>query len=511
MYRFMTTRSRPKLFLIISLAFIIGVGFGSVVPTSFLAIYALCLVGILVITFFWQNHRGRLIGFLLIFFGLGVFRYDFSVPRLTTQNIQFYNNKEVSWAGLVSAEPDVRKDHVKLTTNIVRGLANMPAFVTGKVLVKTNLYPEYRYGDLLDIKCQLQTPVALTFESEAGQRDFAYDKYLARYGIYSVCYRPEIKVLAHDQGNLIMSGLLSVKNQFMQAIGQVLPEPQASFLGGLILGTKKSIPDDLMASFNRTGTTHIVALSGYNITIIGVLILSVCRSLWISRKKSFWVSLGAIVFFVLMTGAQASVVRAGIMGMLVLLARQLGRLSRITNALAVTAGIMVLINPKVLFFDTGFQLSFLATIGLVYLSPFLERWLSWLPQILEIRQTLTATLSAIIMTTPLILWQFGRFSLVAPLVNVLILPAIPVAMGFGFMTGLLSLVWLPAGHISAWIVWTILSYIIFIVEKFSTLNFASFSIGNISWWWLVVGYGILIFILFRKSFLKITEKSRFSS
>jgi len=199
------------------------------------------------------------------------------------------------------------------------------------------------------------------------------------------------------------------------------------------------------------------------------------------------------------------------MGMLVLLATQLGRLSRITNTLAVAAVIMVLVNPKVLFFDAGFQLSFLATIGLVYLSPLMEKWLRWLPQILEIRQTLTATLSAIILTTPLILWQFGRFSLVAPLVNVLILPAIPVAMGFGFITGLLSLVWLPAGQIFGWIVWTILSYIIFIVEKFSTVSFASFSIGNISWWWLVVGYGILIFILFRKSFLKIIEKSRFSS
>jgi competence protein ComEC len=492
--------TKPKLFLIMCLAFIIGVGFRSVVSTPFIAIYALCLAGIIVTTFFWQNHRGRLIGFLLIFFSLGVFRYDFSVPRVTAKNIQFYNNQEVRWAGIVSAEPDVRKDHLKLTTNIVRGLANMPALVTGKVLVKTNLYPEYRYGDLLDIKCQLQTPETLTFESETGERDFAYDKYLARYGIYSVCYRPEIKVLAHDQGNMIMSGLLWVKNRFMQAIGRASPEPQASFLGGLVLGAKKSIPDDLMESFSRTGTTHIVALSGYNITIIGVLILNVCRALWISRKKSFGVSLGAIAFFVLVTGAQASVVRAGIMGMLVLLATQLGRLSRITNALAVTAVIMVLVNPKVLLFDTGFQLSFLATIGLVYLSPLLERWLSWLPSIFEIKSTLIATLSAIIMTSPLILWQFGRFSLVAPLVNVLILPAIPIAMGLGFITGILSLIWLPVGQVFGWLVWTILSYIIFVVEKFSAIDLASFSIGNISWAWLVLGYGLLGIIIIKKKF-----------
>jgi len=434
----------------------------------------------------------------LLFIGLGVIRYDLALPDLNEQAIQFYNSQEVRFAGVVSQEPDVRKNHVKLTVEATQGIENAPEQLEGKVLLKTSLYPEYSYGDLLDITCQLQAPEPLTFVTEKATREFAYDKYLARYDIYSVCYRPKINLVASDQGNVIMSGLLAIKAKFVQAVQLSLPEPQASFLGGLILGAKKSIPDDLMDSFNRTGTTHIVALSGYNITIIAVLILNLCKSLWVSRRKAFWVSLLAITFFVLITGAQASVVRAGIMGMLVLLATQLGRMSRITNVLILAAVVMILVNPKVLVFDAGFQLSFLATIGLVYLSPKLEKFFKWLPSLFEIKASLTATLSAIILTAPLILFQFGRFSIVAPLVNVLILPAIPIAMAFGFITGLLALIWLPLGQIFGWIVWTILSYIIFMVELFAKIDFASFEIGSISWLWLVVGYGMLGFVLYKK-------------
>jgi len=492
----MRNLSKAKIFLIIGLAFIIGVGIGSLFELPFLLVYCGAFGGLIMTALFWSNRKWRMAGLGLIFICLGIMRYEYALPQAVEQDIQFYNDQEVRVAGIVSQEPDVRKDHVKLTVKAVYGLENTPEQVSGKILLKIALYPEYRYGDLVDAKCKLQAPEPLSFETESGTRDFAYDKYLARFDIYSVCYRPKISLIAHDQGNTIMSGLLSIKNKFVKAVQMSLPEPQASFLGGLILGAKKAIPDDLMESFNRTGTTHIVALSGYNITIIAILILNLCKRLWISRKKSFWVSLFAITFFVLITGAQASIVRAGIMGMLVLLATQLGRMSRITNTLILAAVVMIIVNPKVLVFDAGFQLSFLATIGLVYLSPILKKFFTWLPNKFEIQQSMVATLSAIIFTTPLILYQFGRFSIVAPLVNVLILPAIPVAMGLGFITGLLALIWQPLGQIFGWIVWVILSYIIFIVETFAKIDFASFEIASISWAWLVAGYVALGFVLF---------------
>jgi len=494
----MTKLPKAKIFLIVCLAFIVGVGIGSFVSIPFLILYGVSLIGLVIAVLSWGNRKVRVVGLCLIFCVLGMLRYELSLPQATEHDIQFYNDQKVRFLGVVKSEPDVRKNHVKLTIKAVQGIEGAPKEIGGNILIKTSLYPEYHYGDLLDITCQLQAPEPLEFETSAGIRTFNYDKYLARFDIYSVCYRPKVELVGHEYGNVIMACLLNIKSSFMRAVQQSLPEPQASFLGGLILGAKKAIPDDLMESFNRTGTTHIVALSGYNITIIAVLILNMCKHLWISRKGAFWVSLGAITFFVLIAGAQASILRAGIMGLLVLLATQLGRASRITNVLALAAVVMLIINPKVLVFDAGFQLSFLATIGLVYVSPRLEKFFRWVPVAFEIRGSLLATLSATIMTLPLILFQFGRLSIVAPLVNVLILPTIPIAMAFGFVTGLLAIIWLPLGQMFGWIVWTILSYIIFMVEAFAKFNFASFDIGQISWLWLAVGYSLLSFFIFRK-------------
>lgn len=377
---------------------------------------------------------------------------------------------------MIVEEPDIRKEHVKLTIK--------PNNYSGKVLLNTTLFPEYKYGDSLEIKCNLETPERI--------EDFAYDKYLSRYGIYSICYRPYIKIVSRDNGSAILSWLYSIKRGFVQTSNKLLPEPQASFLGGLLLGAKRGIPEGLMEDFNRTGTTHIVAISGYNITIIAVLMLALCKNIGIPRKKAFWVIIIALLFFMLITGAQASVVRAVIMGIVVLIAKQLGRLSRITNALILTAVIMLIVNPKILIFDAGFQLSFLATMGLIYLSPLLEKIFSWLPEKLQIRESFLATLSATIFTLPLILFQFGRLSIVALIVNVLILPVIPISMGLGFGAGLLSSIWLPLGKIFAWAVWLILTYIIRIVELFSMIPFASIEIPNLSWVILVIGYSLLI-------------------
>jgi competence protein ComEC len=286
--------------------------------------------------------------------------------------------------------------------------------------------------------------------------------------------------------------MLGIKNNFIQNINRQLSEPQSSFLGGLLLGAKRGIPDELMENFNRTGTTHIVAISGYNITIIAVLLLAVCRNLGVPRQRAFWLIIIALVFFMLITGAQSSVVRAVVMGIVMLIAKQLGRLSRITNTLVLTAVIMLICNPKILLFDAGFQLSFLATAGLIYLSPLLERPFAWLPNHFQIRESFIATASATIFTLPLILFQFGRLSLVAVIVNILILPVIPFAMGVGFLSGLFSYIFQPLATVLSWIVWLMLSYIIQVAKIFSQLSFASIDIPGVSLSVLIIGYLVVI-------------------
>ncbi|MFA6391601.1 MAG: ComEC/Rec2 family competence protein [Patescibacteria group bacterium] len=470
---------KSRIFLYFLVSFICGIGiasFGADIDPFFT--YVLFFGLTVVLVFIWQKKLWRLLLLCLLGIIIGIWRFNLSKPNISEQHIAFYNGSEKEFRGIIIEEPDVRKEQVKLTVR--------PESHAGKVLLNTQLFPEYQYGDRLEIKCNLEAPEKI--------EDFAYDKYLSRFGVYSICYRPKIKVISQNNGSRVLSHMFGIKNKFIQNINRQLPEPQSSFLGGLLLGAKRGIPDDLMENFNRTGTTHIVAISGYNITIIAVLLLSACKNLSIPRKRAFWLIVTALLFFMLITGAQSSVVRAVVMGIVMLIAKQLGRLSRITNTLVLTAVIMLVINPKVLIFDAGFQLSFLATMGLIYLSPMLEKIFTRLPNIFQIRESFIATTSATIFTLPLILFQFGRLSVVAILVNILILPIIPFAMGVGFLTGLLSFIFPPLATVFSWIVWLMLAYIIKVVELFSDLQFASINISEFSLAMLIAGY-LLIAVL----------------
>ena len=251
------------------------------------------------------------------------------------------------------------------------------------------------------------------------------------------------------------------------------------------------MPADILENFNRTGVTHIIAVSGYNITIIAVMLANLFISLGLSRNKAFWLIVAGIVFFVIITGSPASIVRAGIMGVVALVATAVGRATKMHNTLGIVCLLMLLFNPKVLIWDAGFQLSFLATIGLIYFVPVLEKYTKWLPQTLQIRESLTTTLSAIVLTTPLILFQFGRFSFLAPLANLLILPAIPLNMAVGFLAIIIGLIWLPAAQIVGWVSWAILSYVLKLTELLAGIPWASTLTPQVHWLALVISYSII--------------------
>ena len=294
-----------------------------------------------------------------------------------------------------------------------------------------------------------------------------------------------------------MRTILAMKNNIAEKVNLLWPEPHASFMAGLLYGYRGGL-GRLNDLFARTGVTHIVAISGYNITIVATILITVCIHLLIPRQKAFWlVSLG-IVLFVLFAGASASVVRAGVMGILVLVARQMGRMSRIGNVLVLTAVIMTLHNPFVLVWDAGFQLSFLSTVGLVYLAPIMLPRFRWMPEVLGLQESVVSTISATVVTLPLILFQFGRLSIVAVIVNVLILWIIPFIMMIGFGAVLASFLFLPIARIISWIAWIGLEYIIQIVTFFAGLPFAAIDI-RISFWLMCALYMGMFWYLFQKT------------
>lgn len=299
--------------------------------------------------------------------------------------------------------------------------------------------------------------------------------------------------MVYDQEKLFV-----IKHQFEDKINQILPEPQSSFLAGLIVGAKRAIPDNLMEAFNRTGTTHIVVISGYNISIIISAIMGLTRKRF--RKLAMIVSIIGIFLFTIMVGAEAPVVRAALTALLVVWAAKVGRKSEAFIALILTALLMILINPMILRFDLGFQFSFLAVAGLIWLSPILKdlishwRFKKYLPKLIS--EPLIATLSAQVFVVPIILYHFHRLSLISPLANVMVISVIPLAMFFGFFSALLAFVWLGLGKIIAYFAWLFLTYMVKVIYWLSHLPLASFEISQISWIWLMLWYlllGIFIF------------------
>ncbi|MDP1706858.1 MAG: ComEC/Rec2 family competence protein [bacterium] len=345
--------------------------------------------------------------------------------------------------------------------------------LAGRILVNLPLYPFIEYGDVLELKGSIK-----------NLPDDGYGRYLAKERLVGVIDFPEINIIDRSRGNILKEFLFSFRNKVIGVFQRFLPGPQAAFLSGLTLGERGEFSDSFNESLKRSGTTHLVALSGYNITVLATAVLTVFLNFFRRRIALILASL-AIIGFVIMTGAEASVVRAGIMGLLVILAQQSGRIYSFRNATALVALVMVLVNPKILVFDVGFQLSFLALIGIVYLKPLFlnsttagqkKSFLNW-------RDNFWTTTSAQLAVLPILFLNFGYFSLNSILANLLVLELVPLMMALGFLLAGVSFV---SNYLSWLLVWPIhflLSIAMAIIDFF----------GRWAWLWeMEFNFGFLI-------------------
>jgi ComEC/Rec2-related protein len=262
------------------------------------------------------------------------------------------------------------------------------------------------------------------------------------------------------------------KEWLVSAVAKMLPEPHAGFLDGLLVGTGAGSPE-IKAAFAATGTAHVMALSGWNVTLI---------SGWTDRllaffrlKKTKRLALGALLVavFVIATGASASLLRAAIMGFLVTAAAASGRRSAPRRAVVFAAGAMLAISPRIIVNDLGFALSVAATLGLVYLSPFFKPFSDRLPDRFNISETVAGTLGATLATLPITLAVFGQTSLVALPANLLLLPFIAPTMAVGFICAALSSTFPPLISLCAWIASLFTNYDLSLVKALARIPGAS--------------------------------------
>lgn len=474
--------SKSKTFLAFCFSFLIGIAFASFYDrlTSLVWGYGIALgAGGLLITF-WQHKTARLVLGCVLALTIGFFRYQIALLPAASVQTQTLAGKEMRITGVIADEPDVRIGNVRY---VVEGENN-----EGRIAVTGGLYPRFQYGDVVHMRCLFERPEPIEIKDSA--REFRYDMYLATKQVFLICSRPQITNSGSNEGNILYGSLLKIKNTVARQIEALWPEPHASLMAGLLYGYRGGL-GPIEESFRRAGVAHILAVSGYNITMIGALFGWVLVRLYVPRKKAFWIVTTLIGLFVLFTGASGSVVRAGIMGELVLLATQVGRLRRIANVLVATAVAMTIHNPLVLWWDAGFQLSFLATVGLVYISPIIKNWLINYPDWWGIKEVLIATISATISTLPLSLYLFGGLSLIAPLANIVVLWIIPYLMLTGAVAVVAGSFIFIIGKWVAAISWLGMTYVIKIIERLSQLPFAYFSV-SIPWWGMVVGYVFII-------------------
>ena len=465
-----------RTFFYICISFIVGI----LLSPFFQNFYSWFLVlGIIFI--FWNNKKIITIGFCLLFFVFGVWRYESF--KLKTENNQLvkYIDKEVSFIGIVSERPEPSQSTTKIEVNIED--------LNSKVLMTTWKYPEYYYGDKLRIGGGLEEP---TFFN-----DFDYKSYLAKDGIYAVMYQPKIELIEMNCGNFIKEKLLIFKEKLKNSINLIMPAPQSGLLEALFFGDEENISQEWIDKFNNTGTRHITAVSGMNITIISVLVLNLFLFLGFWRNQAFYFSIIFIIFYVSIIGAPASGVRAGIMGTLFLVSQYFGRRSDGIRIVVLSAVLMLLFNPLLLTLDVGFQLSFLAILGLVYLQPIFSDWLKKVPNSFEIRYTLSATLAAQCFTLPILIYNFGRISLISPLVNLFIVPLITMVTILGFVLAFIGLISIPLGIVFSFPVWLILTYILKIIDLFSKISFANIIFEDISFYWVIISYILLGLLIWK--------------
>jgi len=260
-------------------------------------------------------------------------------------------------------------------------------------------------------------------------------------------------------------------NPFLPVINSVLPEPHASLLAGILFGVKAAMPKVFYDQLITTGLLHVIALSGINITILTNLTAQ--GTLVFGRRWSSIITTGIIAGFVLFVGPSPSIVRAALMGAISLISVYFGRKNWGLLSLFLAAGIMLLINFQLLQ-DLSFQLSFLATLGLLLANRNYERQkpsgaLYWF------KENLRLTLYAQLFTVPLILYKFHRFSVIAPIANIATEWVIQPIMILGFITALVGWIWLPLGQIAGWIVWVPLQYFITVIGLLARIPGASVS------------------------------------
>ncbi len=430
--------------------------------------------------------------FWSIFIAAAITRVVFSLHG-ETPDIGLCTKQLIEGSGTIWTEPE-RKETGQVFIVFVDGMsiASTSESCASNLLIrmKTKLYPRFVYGDHISFSGKISKP--FNFSSDTG-RSFDYIGYLAKddvfYEIKSAIVEPVSTSSASTQ-----TILFYLKRKFVANLEHVLGEPHSALAAGLVVGEKSALGKDLLEDFRIVGLIHIIVLSGFNITIVG----DAMRRMLAFLPRVWGISIGGvgIALFGVMVGGGATVVRSCFMAGIALSADLIRRDYQVTRALIFAGLIMLIQNPSILLHDPSFQLSFLATLGLILLASPIESKLGFIPEKFGIRGIVASTIATQIFVSPYILYMMGTMSIIGMVVNILVLPIIPLTMLVVFLTGTSGFIYMPIAQFFGWIAHLLLSYELHMVEWFAQVPFASITIPVFSGWWVVAFYSLFAVMFF---------------
>ena len=478
-------------------SWLLGLALSSLAPLQlwqWLSLAACCVCSAI---FFRRDRLSRSLFALLTLFFVGGAHWTSSNPRIDQDQVSYYADigHEVQLTGTLRKDPDVRDTHINLELDIERiwipdlGIQKP---VKGSILVQTSPIDSWQYGQRLKVAGFLERP--------PDDGDFSYRAYLARQGIRA--WMPETNIYSLGMGsvNPLLKLLHQIRQHALVEIQRLFPYPEAPLIAGILLGIESRIPDELNRAYSRTGTTHIIAISGFNITILAGLVIAVFGRL-LGRTRGLIAAGVVIILYTILVGADAPVVRAALMGTLALIARYAGRRTHGLTSLTTAAVVMTIISPQSIQ-DVGFQLSFAATLGLIlYADPLGKAAIHILsfafPTIDNRRwgnvlaEMLLFTLAAQITTLPVIVWHFRQISLISLLANAVILPLQPLLMILSGIATILGMIWHPLGQLIGWFAWPFSALSNQLASKLSNIPGTVLYTGDSGIGWLLGYYTIL--------------------
>ncbi len=431
----------------------------------------------------------------------GAWRWHAALPSTRPGDLAAYNDVgQVVVEGHISAAPVLRSTRTQLTITAESVmLDDTENAVRGKLLLTTSPYPSRAYGDRVRLVGSLETPPVL--------EDFDYREYLASQGVHSIMRWATIEPLPGTSGSPVLRVLYNAKGRLRHRIESILPQPEAGLLQGILLGLDHTLPGEMSEAFRVAGLTHIIVVSGYNVSILLQAWFIATRRL-IHRWASLVAGILLIALFVAFIGPSPPVVRAALMGGLFVLAQLVGRRAFPLASLAATALIMTAANP-LLVRSVSYQLSFASTLALILLEPRLAAGLhGWLygnnpstapPWSQMIWEVLLTTCAAQLATLPIIWANFGEVSLVALLANALVLPIQPLILVPGALVTLVAIAFPAVGHLLGYLLWVPLRWTVLVARACSAIPWAAVPVPRLPEWAAWGFYAFLLVLVIKRA------------